>query len=52
MAALALHTECFKGRCLASFDTELQSVITAWNGLSEAIRRAIVVLIASQGSVG
>jgi hypothetical protein len=51
-AALALHSECAARHCLASLDTELQWLITVWDGLSEAIRSAIVVLIASQGNVG
>jgi hypothetical protein len=43
-AAYALHFECFKGQLLASFDSELQRIIAAWNKLEPATRRVIGTL--------
>ena len=47
-AANALHCESFNCLSLASIDTNLQEVIAAWDGLPEAIRRAVMALIGSQ----
>jgi hypothetical protein len=42
---LALQNDGSKCPDLASFDADLQRVISAWDGLPEAIRRAILALI-------
>lgn len=44
-AANALHLERLKSQLLASFDTDLQRVISQWNELPKAIRRAICALL-------
>jgi len=51
-AARALHSG--RSNCLdvASPDTDLQQVIGAWDGLPEAIRKAIMVLVGVQKSGG
>jgi hypothetical protein len=44
-AAYALHLDCFKRHLLASFDADLQSVISAWLTLPPKIRTAIITLV-------
>jgi hypothetical protein len=43
--AYALHLECFKGHLLASFDADLQRLISAWDHLPKSVRRAIHALL-------
>jgi hypothetical protein len=47
-AALALHSGCFKWLESALNDADLRRVVAAWDGMPEAIRRALVALIGSQ----
>jgi hypothetical protein len=47
-AALALHPGCLKWLESALNDIDLQHVIAAWDGLPDAIRRAVMALIESQ----
>jgi hypothetical protein len=47
-AAMALHCESSICLSLASIDASLQQVIVAWDGLPDAIRRAVMALIESQ----
>jgi hypothetical protein len=47
-AAMALHCESSNCLSLASIDADLQEVIAAWDGLPEAIRKAVMALIGSQ----
>ena len=47
-AARALYVGGPNCPALASLDADLQQVITAWEGLPEAIRRAILGLVTSQ----
>jgi hypothetical protein len=46
-AAMALHPQGLDWLDLAQNDADLQSVIGAWNGLAEPIRRAIRALLGS-----
>jgi hypothetical protein len=47
-AANALQKDGSKCPDLASFDADLQRVISAWGRLPEAIRRAILALIGTE----
>lgn len=47
-AVNTLHLGCPDWLRLSSLDTDLQSVVLAWDKLSEPIRRAILALIESQ----
>jgi hypothetical protein len=44
-AAYALHLGCFKGHLLASFDVDLQRLISAWDLLPKPVRKAIHALL-------
>ena len=47
-AARALHSGRLNCPYLASLDADLQRVIAAWDGLPDAIRKAVLALIGSQ----
>lgn len=47
-AANALHSCGPNCHSLAAFDADLHLVIEAWEGLSDAIRRAVIGLVRSQ----
>jgi hypothetical protein len=49
LAAMALHSDGTNWLELALTDADLESVIRAWKGLAEPIRRAVRALLGSPG---
>ena len=48
----APHVESSNFPALALLDTDLQQVIAAWDGLPEAIRKAVIALVEVQKAGG